>query len=343
MIGTAIRENAAGRRHPAGGDRRSGGLLHHPLVRVITRRVAMSLPLLLVVTTLTFLMASLTPGDAAREILGLEATPEEYANLREALGLDLPIYEQYWHWLTHALTGDLGTSLFSGVPVMDAIAERLPVTVSLVVGSLVVSLVIGVALGVASALRGGVLGRIVDIFALAGFALPAFWVGAMVIVIFAVQLHWLPATGYVSPAQSPVDWLKSLILPVVALSLGGVAAVTKQTREAMLDVLASEYIRMAWASGISARSIIYRHALKNVGVRVVTVIGLQAIGLLGGTVVMETVFVLPGIGSLAVSASIQHDLPVVQGVVALITVVVVVINLLVDLAYTWLNPKVRAR
>jgi peptide/nickel transport system permease protein len=256
--------------------------------------------------------------------------------------LDLPLYEQYWQWLTHAVRGDLGSSLFTGESVTDAIQSRLPVTLSLMFGALLVSLVVGVALGVFSAMRGGVLGRIVDGFALVGFALPAFWVGAMLVVVFAVALRWLPATGYVALADSPTDWLASLVLPVVSLALGSIAALAKQTREAMLDVLSSEYIRMARANGIRNRSIVLVHALKNASVRVITVLGVQAVGLLGGTVVVENVFALPGLGSLAVNSTVQHDLPVVQGTVVYFTVLVVVINLIVDIAYTWLNPKVRA-
>lgn len=316
-------------------------LLRRPLVRVAARRLVMSVPLLLGISMLSFALVSLTPGDAARQILGTDAPPETYERLRHALGLDLPLYEQYWRWLTHVVSGDLGSSLFTGGSVTGAIGARLPVTLCLMFGALVVSLVVGLGLGVFSAVRGGVLGRVVDGLALVGFALPNFWVAAMLVVIFAVQLRWLPATGYVPLAQSPGGWLTSLVLPVFALSLSGIAALAKQTRESMLDVLSSEYIRMARANGIRHRSIVLVHALKNASVRVITVLGVQAVGLLGGTIVVETVFALPGLGSLAVSSSLQHDLPVVQGTIVCFTVIVVVVNLFVDVSYTWLNPKVR--
>ena len=303
----------------------------------------MTVPLLFVVSALTFVLVSLHARQRGRGDPRDVRHPQAYAALDRALGLNLPLYEQYWNWLGHALTGDLGQSIFTGQPVTQAIGQRLPVTLSLLIGTLLVSVVIGVGLGVFSALRGGAIGRAVDALALIGFSLPAFWVGAELIVIFAVWQHWFPATGYVAITDSPAGWLRSLVLPVAALSLYGIAATAKQTREAMLDVLGSEYIRMAWANGISTGSIVFRHALRNASIRVVTVIGLQAVGLLGGTVLVENVFALPGLGSLMVNAGTQHDLPVVAGLVVYFTLVVVAINLLVDLAYLWLNPRVRLR
>lgn len=336
---------------PGATKRRTGGgnpfvlrrLVGHPIAQVVIRRILVAVPLLFAVSALSFLLVSLTPGDAADEILGTTATPAEYRALRRALGLNLPVWEQYWRWLRHAITGDLGTSLFTGQPVSQAISQRLPVTLSLIIGSLLVSVIAGMAIGVFSAIRGGVVGRAVDALALLGFSLPAFWVGVELIVLFAVKFAWFPATGYVPIAQSVGGWLRSLVLPVCALSLYGVAATAKQTRDAMLDVLGSEYIRIARANGISARSIIFRHALKNASMRIVTVLGIQAVGLLGGTVFVENVFALPGLGSLVVTASVEHDIPVVQGVAVYFTVIVVVINLVIDLIYTWLNPKVRLR
>jgi len=339
MAEGVIATDAGARRRLPGGV--LAALIHLPLLRVIVRRVLLGVPLLFVISILSFALVSLTPGDAARAILGTQATEEQYLALRHTLGLDLPLYQQYWQWVTHAVTGDLGTSLFSGQTVTDAISSRLPVTLSLMFGALLVSLVVGVALGVFSAVRGGVLGRIVDGLALIGFALPNFWVGAMLIVVFAVTLRWLPPTGYVEFTDSPSGWLSSLVLPVLALALHGITALAKQTREAMLDVLASDYIRMARANGIRYRGIVFVNALKNASVRVVTMLGIQAVGLLGGTVVVENVFALPGLGGLAVSSTAQHDLPVIQGIVVYFTVLVIVINLIVDVAYTWLNPKVR--
>jgi peptide/nickel transport system permease protein len=316
-------------------------VVRNPVLRVVARRCAIAVPLLLVVSALTFILVSLTPGNAAEEILGTSATPAEYAALERALGLNLPIYEQYWNWLEHALTGNLGQSIFTSQPVTQEIGQRLPVTLSLLVGALVVSAVAGVGLGVFSALRGGAVGRAADALALIGFSLPSFWVGAELIVIFAVWRNWFPATGYVSISASPAGWLHSLVLPVFTLSLYGIASLAKQTREAMLDALASEHIRMALANGIPRRSIVFRHALRNASMRVVTVFGLLAVGLLGGTVLVENVFALPGLGSLMVNAATEHDIPVVAGIAVCFTLMVVAINLAVDLAYVWLNPRVR--
>jgi peptide/nickel transport system permease protein len=181
----------------------------------------------------------------------------------------------------------------------------------------------------------------VDGVSMAGYAFPSFWLGAVLISLFAVKVRWFPATGYVSLDESVSGWARALVLPVVALSLHGIAAVSKQTREAMLDVLSSEHIRMARANGIPESSIVFRHGLKSAGIRTTTILGLQAVALLGGTVLVESVFALPGLGTLAVSASIQHDLPVVQGIVVLFTCMVIVINLVIDLGYTLLNPRVR--
>jgi peptide/nickel transport system permease protein len=335
---------ARGAKGTAGGfGRPLRGLSQDPVVHLVVRRLAMAVPLVFFVSTLTFVLVSLTPGDAASQILGTTATPDQYARLRKALGLDQPVYEQYWHWLRHALTGDLGTSIFSGQPVTQSIGQRLPVTMSLIVGALLVSAVVGVGLGVLSSLMRGWLGRGVDALALIGFALPAFWVGAELIALFAVRVNWFPPTGYVPFAQSPVDWLRSLVLPVMALSLYGIAATAKATREAMLDVLASEHIRMAWANGLRPRSIYFRHALRNAGMRVLTVLGVVAVGLLGGTVLIENVFSLPGLGSLVVNASLDHDLPVVQGVAVTFTLLVVATNLVIDIAYALLNPRVRVK
>ncbi|ADB50357.1 ABC transporter permease [Conexibacter woesei] len=318
-------------------------LLHAPTARFVGRRLLSSAVLLFVVSALTFVLASLIPGDPARQILGPQATPESYAALRQALGVDVPVYQQYWEWLRHAVTGDLGTSLFDAVPVTETIGRRLPVTLSLTIGTLLVSLVAGVALGVASAVRGGVVGRAVDAFALLGLAFPPFWIGALLLSWFAVGLGWFPTFGYVPFDESPGEWLRSLVLPVTALSAFGVSVIAKQTREAMLEALASDYVRMARASGVSQTSIVLRHALKNAAMRILTMVGLLAVTLLGGTVAVEIVFGMPGLGELAVTSTTRHDAPMLQGIVVCFTIVVIAINLLVDVCYTLVNPKVRTR
>jgi peptide/nickel transport system permease protein len=319
----------------------TGVLRDHPVLSVIAYRLIMVIPLLVIVSGLSFVLLSLTPGDAARQILGTTGTPQQYEALRASLGLNLPLYEQYWQWVEHAVSGNLGTSVLDGQPVMQAVQSRLPVTLSLVICALIVSLVVGVSMGVLSAGRGGLLGRAIDTLALTVWALPVFWVAAELVIIFAVKLRVLPAVGYVPLGVSPAGWARSLVLPVATLSLGPIAALVKQTREAMLDVLGSEYIRMAAANGIGRGSLIFRHALKNAAMRVVTVLGVQTIALLSGTIFVEGIFSLPGLGSLVVSASLGHDIPVVQAVAVCFTLLVIIVNLLVDLVYQCLNPRVR--
>ncbi|WP_432837835.1 ABC transporter permease [Dactylosporangium sp. CA-092794] len=315
----------------------------HPVLLVVARRLLLAIPLLLIVSVLSFVLVSVTPGSAVDAILGVNATQQQRDALTEQLGLDLPLPEQYWRWLHNAVRGDLGDSILNGQPIARLIELRLPITLSLIGGALVVILVAGTGLGTLSALRGGALGRMIDVLALLGYALPAFWLGTELVAIFSVSLRLLPATGYVPIAQSPADWARSLVLPVAALSLEGIGSTAKLTREGMLDVLGSEHIRMARANGLSPRSIVFRHALRHTAMRVLTLTGLQVIGLLGGTVFVESVFALPGLGSLMVNSATRHDLPAVQGVALCFTLVVVLVSLAVDLAYTALNPKVTVR
>lgn len=311
--------------------------------RLIGRRLLISVPLVLVVTLLTFLLQSLTPGDTARAILGQNYTPEGYAALRTRLGLDEPLLVRYWEWLVGAFQGDLGTSPVSGLHVGSEILNRLGVTLSLIVGTTLVAGLLGLGLGVLSALRGGRLGAAVDVLSLAGFAVPGFWLGLVLVTLFAVTVPLFPATGYVDPAESVPRWAWSLVLPVAALALGAVAMVAKQTRDAMDDVLSRDFVHVLRANGASEASIIWRHALRNAAIPVVTVLGLVFVNLLNGTVLVEAVFAMPGLGGLAVTATTQHDLPMIQGVALVFTLIVVVVNLVVDVAYGALNPKVRLR
>jgi peptide/nickel transport system permease protein len=318
-----------------------GRPLENPFVRVVARRLVLAIPLLFVVSVLTFLLIALVPGDPAVIILGLNQPKAAYQHLDKALGLNQPLYDQYWHWLVNAIHGNLGTSIVSNEPVTQMMTARVGTTISLTLVSLFVMSLIGVPLGMFSAIRGGAAGRFVDSASLVGFAIPGFWLGAVLIGIFAVGLHWFPAVGYVPITQSPVQWIRSLALPVVALGAGGLAILIRQTREVMLDTLASEHIRMARASGVPRRQIYFRLAFKVTGVRIVTIVGLQMIGLVLGTVFVEQVFALPGLGSLLVASTERGDFPVVQGVTVFFTVIVLAINLIVDLAYSVLDPRVR--
>lgn len=310
--------------------------------KLVTRWLLTAVPLLLGVSALTFVLSSLVPGDAARSILGLGATDEQYAALRGELGLDQPLWRRYLDWLGGAVQGDLGTSIQSSGSVSTELGGRLGVTLSLVVGAVLLAALLGVGLGLASALRGGVLGRVVDVISLLGLAIPAYWLGLVLVTFLAVRWEIFPATGYAALGDEPVMWFQSLVLPVVTLGFGSAAPIAKQTRDGVMAELEKDYVAVLRARGISERRIILKHVLRNAGTPVLSVVGLVAVGLFGGAVLAESVFVLPGLGSAVVSATSAHDIPVIQGVAVYFTVAVVVVNLLVELGYAALNPKVRA-
>jgi peptide/nickel transport system permease protein len=311
------------------------------MLRLIGRRLALSVPQLLMVSLSTFVLVALIPGDVARTIVGPNATEEQYRSLRGTLGLDESLPQRYWDWLSGALHGDLGTSLFSQESVSSMLGSRLPVTLSLVIGSTIVATVVGVGLGIAGARASGPIGRVVDAVALIGLAIPNFFLGLLLVAWFAVAIPLFPATGYVPFADSPSDWFSSLVLPVITLAVPGVAVIAKQTRDAMRDALERPFIRTLRAAGVSRRSLVYRHALRNAAIPVATVVGIVFVAALSGTVLVESVFAMPGLGGLAVQATDQHDLPLIQGVAIEFTVIVIVVNLLVDIAYGWLDPRVR--
>jgi len=310
---------------------------------LVLRRLALSVPLLLAVTLLTFLLNSLAPGDLARTMMQGQGTEEQYQELRRDLGLDRPLLVQYGNWLAKAATGDLGRSYFTKEDVVSLLNDRIGVTVSLMAGVFVICLVAGLALGVTSALRGGWVGRAIDTLSLVGLTLPSFWVALVLIAVFAVWLRWLPATGYTPLAQDPMRWLVGLILPVLAVSLVSITTIAKQTRDAMNETMGRDFVRALRASGLSERSIVWKHALRNASLPVVTVLGIVMVNAITGTVFVERVFVLPGLGSLAVSAALTNDVALMQGATLYFTLLTVVINLIVDLSYGWLNPKVRVQ
>ena len=311
------------------------------MLTLIARRLILAIPLIVVVTAVTFVLESLVPGDTARALVGASGSPAAYARLRAQLGLDQPLWYQYGHFLNQLAHGSLGTSVFTGQQVSTMLNQRLPVTLSLVLLATLFSAAAGILLGVISAVRGGVIGRAVEVLSLAGLALPGFWIALLLVAVFAVALRAFPATGYVPPTQSVGTWLWALCLPVIALGLVGVASVAKQTRDAMKDTLARNYIRTLRANGIRRRSIIWKHALRNGAIPVVTVVGVVFVSALSASVFVEAVFVLPGLGSLAVTATNQHDIPVIEGAVLYFTVLVVIVNLALDVVYGLLNPQVR--
>lgn len=314
------------------------------MLRHITRWLASSLVLLFLVTALTFVLASMAPGDAAKTILSSQSgsyTAQQYQQMRRALGLNEPLAVQYWHWLDGVLHGSLGTDLFSSQPVTQELNARLGPSLSLILVTVIISGVVGVSLGIVSALRGGALGRLVDVVSLAGLAFPNFWLGLVLVELLAVKVQVFPATGYVPLGAGPGPWLRSIALPVLTLSAGAVAFVAKQTRDSMSEVMSREYVVMLRARGLSRRSVVLKHALRNAAIPVVTVVGLLLVSLLGGTVLIEDVFSIPGLGQQAVTAAGSHDLPVIVGVAFYFTVIVVIANLLVDMSYRLLNPRVR--
>lgn len=310
------------------------------MLKLITRRLAWSVPLALAASAASFLLVGMLPGDAARSLLGQNATEQQLAEVRQELGLDQPLVVQYWNWLINALQGDLGTSLINKASVVEQLNDRLGASLSLIIGATLVSAIIGVALGVRGALRGPV-GKIVDSVSVLGLAVPDFWLGLVLVLVFAVQLALFPPTGYVSPDLDTAAWFNSLVLPVITLAVPATAIVAKQARDAVATALNRPFTRTLRAAGVPERSVVYRHALKNAAVPILTVIGLVFVGALSGTIAVETIFAIPGLGRTAVEATSARDFPLIQGVVVYFTLIVIAVNLLVDLAYGYFNPRIR--
>ncbi len=309
----------------------------------IVRRLLAIIPLLIIVTFLVFALSLLIPGDPARTIAGgQKATAEGVARAREKLHLDEPFFSQYGTWLRGAVQGDLGESFFNHRTVGSEITSRFPITLSVAIGALLITILLGVPLGILAGTRpGSVADRIVTVSSSIGLAMPDFWLAMILLTIFAVYLHVLPSGGYVSLAVSPVEWATHLYLPWIAIGIPGAAGIARQMRGAMIDALQQDYIRTAAAKGLKRRVIVFKHTLKNASLAPVTVLGITFAYMLGGTVIIETIFSLPGMGSYFYDALINKDLPVIQGVVLLTALIFVVLNLVVDLLYAYLNPKVR--
>jgi peptide/nickel transport system permease protein len=310
-------------------------------VNYLLRRLPSLLLTLLLISLVTFVVVQVVPGDPAQLILGTEAPPEALADLRAQLGLDRPLPLQYLSWLSGVLRGDLGVSLRHGRPVAALIAERLPVTLSLAILSLALAVLLAVPLGILAAVRQhSALDYGVLVFAQAGLALPSFWVGILLILLFALSWRWLPSGGYVPWGQSPLGALRSLAMPILALGLPVAGVLARLVRASMLEELAHDHIRTARAKGLSEAQVIVRHALRNALIPTVTLLGLQLGFLLGGSIIIEQVFALPGVGRLVLFAINNRDLPLIQGLVLFIAALVVTINFLVDMAYTWLDPRI---
>ncbi|MFE9702248.1 ABC transporter permease [Streptomyces sp. NPDC005930] len=311
------------------------------MLTFIARRIGAGAVLLLVISLLAYLLLSIPDTDVGRQILGPGAPQADVDARNSALGLDQSVLTQYGQWLTHAVRGDFGTSWFSSEDVSLAVGNRLPVTLSLMVGVTLVTALVSFLLGVWAGVRRGVVDRIVQVLGVAGYALPGFLVTLVLVLVFAVRLGWFPAIGYTPFTESPTGWLSTVTLPIASLSVASVAGVSQQVRGAVIDVLRQDYVRTLRARGLSSRRIVLKHVLRNASAPGLSVLGMQFVGLLGGAVLVEQIFGLPGLGSMTVTYTTRGDIPVIMALVMITVIGVVLVNLAVDVLLGWLNPKAR--
>ncbi|MBV9433413.1 MAG: ABC transporter permease [Hyphomicrobiales bacterium] len=312
------------------------------MIAYVARRLASLVVVMALVGVCVFLLLHLAPGDPAAIIAGDNATPEQIAGIRTKLGLDEALPIQFLRWSTSVLSGDLGVSIFSNTPVTTLIGQRLEPTLSLALATLAFAVPVALVLGVLAAWRAGSsIDRASMIVAVTGFSAPAFVVGYLMIYVFAVTLRWFPVQGYTPFRENIADWARHLVLPALTLGLAYVALIARITRATMLEVLAEDYIRTAKAKGVATGPMLLKHALKNAGVPIITVIGIGVALLIGGVVITETVYNIPGVGRLVVDAISKRDYPIIQGVILVFSAVYVVINLVVDLSYTLIDPRIR--
>jgi peptide/nickel transport system permease protein len=306
------------------------------------RRILATIPVMLIVAFFVFSLLYLAPGDPAAIIAGDQASPADVERIRASLGLDRPVLIRFGEWLWQILHGDLGTSIFTNLPVSHMIAQRIEPTTSLMILTIVFSIVVAIPLGVIAAWKhGSWIDRGVMVLAVFGFSTPVFVMGYLLAYLFALKLDWLPVQGFTSITVGVVPFLRSLTLPTIALGLIYVALLARITRATMLEVLSQDYVRTAKAKGVGQHAVLFVHALKNAAVPIVTVIGIGVALLIGGAVVTESVFAIPGLGRLTVDAILRRDYPVIQGVVLLFSFVYVLVNLAVDLLYTLFDPRIR--
>lgn len=308
----------------------------------IIRRLILMIPVILIVGIVVFLLVHITPGDPAAVILGDRASPDQIEQLREQLGLNEPLAVQFVDWFSHALRLDFGESIFLGMPVTEALAERAQPTILLTTYALLIEILIGVPAGVIAAIRrNSLLDRGLMVLSIAGAAIPTFFLGIVLILIFAVRLQWLPSGGYVPIQESPSEHFKSMILPAFTLGFSAAGLLARLVRSSMLEVMRDDYIRTAMAKGLRFRKVVTGHALRNALIPAVTVIGYSLGALLGGAVVTETVFTIPGMGRLVVQSIARRDYPLIQGAVMLTAAIYVLVNLLVDVLYVYIDPRIR--
>jgi peptide/nickel transport system permease protein len=308
----------------------------------LLRRMLATIPVMLVVALFVFALLHISPGDPAAVIAGDTASPADIARIRHALGLDNPLHVQLGIWLWNVVRGDLGTSIHSGVPVITLIGQRLEPTLALSMSTMGLAVLLAVPLGIVAAWTAGTwIDRLVMVFAILGFSLPVFWLGFLYIYGFSIQLKLLPVQGYVSVTQGFLPFVQHIILPSLTLGMVYMALITRMTRASMLEVLREDYIRTAHAKGLKPRTVLLLHALKNASLPIVTIIGVGVALLIGGVAVTESVFAIPGLGRLTVDAILHRDYPVIQGIILVFAGIYVLINLLIDMVYTCLDPRIR--
>lgn len=308
----------------------------------IIRRILATIPVMAIVALFVFSLLHLSPGDPAAIIAGDTATADDIARIRQKLGLDEPLYIQFATWVWALLHGDLGISIFTNLPVSKLIAQRIEPTVTLTISTLIVAVVAAIPMGVVAAWKAGSwIDRVVMVFAVLGFSVPVFVLAYLLIYVFAISADLLPVQGFVSIGSGLGPFLSHLVMPTLALGMVFAALIARMTRASMLDVLAQDYIRTAQAKGLANDKVLIGHALKNAAVPIVTIIGIGVAALISGVVVTETVFAIPGLGRLTVDAILRRDYPIIQGIILVFSAAYVLVNLLVDLSYTFLDPRIR--
>jgi peptide/nickel transport system permease protein len=312
------------------------------LAAFIVRRIVLSIIVLFLVTIFAFLLLHLIPGDPVLTMLGQDASLEQIEMLRKELFLDRPVYEQYGRWLFNVMRGDFGKSIIFRENVVNLINTRLPITMYLSMMAMIFSTFLGIFFGIICAIRrGSVLDQVITVLANFGVTVPLFWLGILGIYLFGLKLGWLPIQGFTSPLDNFVLSVRQSVMPIFCLALPGIAIMTRQTRSSMLEVIRQDYVRTAWSKGLKERTVVMKHAMKNALIPVVTLLGLQLRTLVGGSVLVEQVFNIPGMGRLLVSSVFNKDFVIVQAGTFIIALVVLAANLLVDISYGWLDPRVR--
>lgn len=313
------------------------------MISTIIKKILTAIPVLLIVSIVLFLLLNVMPGDAADSISSADATAEEIEQLRESMGLNAPIYVQYLRWVKNVVKGDFGVSLLNGASVTEKIATRLPVTLELTLLAMLIAVAIALPMGVLSAThRNGILDSVASFVSMIGVAVPHFWLAMMLVLLFAVNLHWLPASGFTPIAEDLGDNLRRMILPAFSVGLGFAATIMRQTRSNMIDVMNMDYISTAKAKGMSNGVIVWKHGVRNALIPVITVIGMQTGRLFGGAIVIESIFGLPGLGTAIIQSIYSRDYQMTMGCVMMVAVIIIVINTLVDLLYVVIDPRIRS-